>query len=120
MRAIAIPKTIRKKGDPVFGWGRGEGVLCRSFRESEGFQVSPEGKEQISTSLRPRMPLPRLPYSLKDLSGLCQALSDCQVLFFPKRAFIQLMRENPQLSINMIVTLSQYLKRFAILIEELS
>ncbi|MCJ7748083.1 MAG: Crp/Fnr family transcriptional regulator, partial [Desulfobacterales bacterium] len=39
---------------------------------------------------------------------------------FPKRDFIHLIEKNPQLSINMIVSLSQFLKRFASLIEELS
>ena len=49
-----------------------------------------------------------------------EALSDCQLLFFPKREFIQLIEKNPQLSVNMIVTLSHYLRKFASLIEELS
>jgi CRP/FNR family transcriptional regulator len=47
-------------------------------------------------------------------------MTDSQLLYFPKRDFIQLIEKNPQLSINIIVTLSQFLKRFASLIEELS
>jgi len=34
--------------------------------------------------------------------------------------FIHLIEKNPKLSINMIVTLSHYLKKFSLLIEELS
>jgi CRP/FNR family transcriptional regulator len=52
--------------------------------------------------------------------AFAEALTDTQLLFFPKRDFVQLIERNPQLSINMIVTLSQYLKRFTLLIEELS
>jgi CRP/FNR family transcriptional regulator len=52
--------------------------------------------------------------------AFAEALSDSQLLFFPKRDFIQLIEKNPQLSINMIVSLSQFLKKFALLIEELS
>jgi CRP/FNR family transcriptional regulator len=52
--------------------------------------------------------------------AFAEALSDSQLLFFPKRDFIHLIEKNPQLSINMIVSLSQFLKRFASLIEELS
>jgi len=47
-------------------------------------------------------------------------LIDSQLLFFPKRDFIQLIERNPQLSINMIVSLSHFLRKFASLIEELS
>jgi CRP/FNR family transcriptional regulator len=52
--------------------------------------------------------------------AFAEALSDSQLLYFPKRDFIQLIEKNPQLSINMIVSLSQFLKKFASLIEELS
>ena len=49
-----------------------------------------------------------------------ETLSDSQLLFFPKRDFIQLIERNPRLSINMIISLSQYLKKFTALVEELS
>ena len=52
--------------------------------------------------------------------AFAEALADSQLLFFPKRDFVQLIEKNPQLSINIIVSLSHYLKKFASLIEELS
>ena len=52
--------------------------------------------------------------------AFAEALNDSQLLFFRKRDFIRLIEKNPRLSINMIVSLSQFLKRFALLIEELS
>jgi CRP/FNR family transcriptional regulator len=85
------------------------------------FKVSPEGKEQILHIVSAPDAFAEAALFLEGTyPAFAEAMTDCQLLYFPKRDFIQLIEKNPQLSINMIVTLSHYLKRFASLIEELS
>ena len=111
-----------KKGEFLLKDGEmPHGLICLSSGKVKVFKVSPEGKEQILHVITAPDAFAEAALFLEGTyPAFAEALSDCQVLFFPKRAFIQLIERNPQLSINMIVTLSQYLKRFAILIEELS
>jgi CRP/FNR family transcriptional regulator len=85
------------------------------------YKVSPEGKEQILHIVSAPDAFAEAALFLEgNYPAFAEALSDSRLLFFPKREFIHLIEKNPQLSINMIITLSQYLKRFALLIEELS
>ncbi len=85
------------------------------------YKVSPDGKEQILHVVSAPDAFAEAALFLEgSYPAFAEALSDSQLLFFPKRDFIQLIEKNPQLSINMIVSLSQFLKRFASLIEELS
>ena len=121
IRSIALLKQVRKKAI-IFS----EGEEARGFYvilsgKVKVYKVSPDGKEQI-------LHVVNAPDSFAEAAlfiegsypAFAEALSDSQLLFFPKRGFIKLIEKNPQLSINMIVSLSQFLKRFASLIEELS
>ncbi len=49
-----------------------------------------------------------------------ETLSACELLYFDKTAFFTLIKKHPQISLNMLATLSKYLRRFSNLIEELS
>jgi CRP/FNR family transcriptional regulator len=85
------------------------------------FKVSPEGKEQILHIVSAPDAFAEAALFLEGTyPAFAEAMTDAQLLYFPKRDFIQLIEKNPQLSINIIVTLSHFLKRFASLIEELS
>ena len=121
IRAIASLRQIGKKE-----------ILFSDGEEARGFyvilsgkiilyKVSAEGKEQILHIVSAPDAFAEAALFLEgSYPAFGEALTDCQLLFFPKRDFIRLIEKNPQLSINMIVTLSHYLKRFASLIEELS
>lgn len=121
IRAIASPKQIWKK-EILFS----EGEMAKGFYvilsgKVKLYKISPEGKEQILHVVSAPDAFAEAALFLEgSYPAFAEALSDCQLLFFPKRDFIQLIEKNPQLSINMIVTLSHFLKRFASLIEELS
>jgi len=121
IRSIAIPRKFGKK-EILFSDGEeAKGFYVVLSGKVKVFKVSPEGKEQILHVVTAFDAFAEAALFLEGTyPAFAEALSDCQLLFFPKRAFIQLIEKNPQLSINMIVTLSQYLKRFAVLIEELS
>jgi CRP/FNR family transcriptional regulator len=121
IRAIASLKQVGKRE-----------ILFSDGEETTGFYVilsgriklyklSPEGKEQILHVVSAPDAFAEAALFLEETyPAFAEALSDSQLLFFPKRDFVQLIEKNPQLSINMIVSLSQFLKRFASLIEELS
>jgi len=121
IRAIASLKQVGKK-EILFS----EGEEARGFYvilsgKIKLYKVSPDGKEQILHVVSAPDAFAEAALFLEgSYPAFAEALSETQLLFFPKRDFVQLIERNPQLSINMIVSLSQFLKRFASLIEELS
>ena len=121
IRAIASLKKVGKK-EILFSDGEeARGFYVILSGKIKLYKVSVEGKEQILHIVSAPDAFAEAALFLEgSYPAFAEALTDCQLLFFPKRDFIQLIEKNPQLSINMIVTLSHYLKRFASLIEELS
>jgi CRP-like cAMP-binding protein len=121
IRAIASLRQIRKK-EVIFSDGeKAKGFYVILSGKVKLYKISPEGKEQILHVVSAPDAFAEAALFLEgSYPAFAETLSDCQLLFFPKINFIQLIQKNPQLSINMIVNLSHYLKRFALLIEELS
>jgi len=121
VRAIASLKRIEKK-EVLFSDGEeARGFYVILSGRVKLFKISPEGKEQILHIVSAPDAFAEAALFLEGTyPAFAEAMTDCQLLFFPKRDFIHLIEKNPQLSINMIVTLSHFLKRFASLIEELS
>jgi len=124
LRRIRTISTLRQvhKRELLFSDGQdAKGFYVIFSGKVKLYKISPEGKEQI-------LHIVSAPDSFAEAAlfhegnypAFAEALTDCQLLYIPKREFIQLIEQNPQLSINMIVSLSQYLRRFAALIEELS
>jgi len=121
IRAIASLRHIEKK-EVLFSDGEeAKGFYVILSGKVKLFKVSPEGKEQILHIVSAPDAFAEAALFLEGTyPAFAEAMTDAQLLYFPKRDFIQLIEKNPQLSINIIVTLSQFLKRFASLIEELS
>ncbi len=121
VRAISTPRQVHRR-ELLFSDGQeARGFYVIFSGKVKLYKISPEGKEQI-------LHIVSAPDSFAEAAlfhegnypAFAEALTDCQLLYIPKREFIQLIEQNPQLGINMIVSLSQYLRRFATLIEELS
>ncbi len=121
IRDIALPRQHAKKR-VIFSEGEpAKGFYAILSGKVKLYKVSPDGKEQILHVVSAPEAFAEAALFLEgSYPAFAETLSDCQLLFFPKRDFITLIERNPQLSINMIVSLSQYLKKFALLIEELS
>jgi CRP/FNR family transcriptional regulator len=121
IRAIASLKQIKKK-EILFSDGEeARGFYVILSGRVKLFKVSPDGKEQILHIVSAPDAFAEAVLFLEGTyPAFAEAITDCQLLFFPRRDFIQFIEKNPRLSINMIVTLSHYIKRFASLIEELS
>ena len=121
IRAIASLRQVVKK-EVLFSDGEeAKGFYVILSGKMKLYKISPEGKEQILHVVSAPDAFAEAALFLEgSYPAFAEALSDGQLLFFPKRDFIQLIERNPQLSINMIVSLSHFLRRFASLIEELS
>jgi CRP-like cAMP-binding protein len=117
----ASSKQIKKK-EILFSDGEeAKGFYVILSGKVKLYKVSPEGKEQILHVVSAPDAFAEAALFLEgSYPAFAEALSDSRLLFFPKRDFMKLIEQNPQLSINMIVSLSFFLKRFASLIEELS
>jgi len=121
MRAVASLKHVGKK-QILFGEGEeAKGFYVILSGKVKLYKISPEGKEQILHVVSAPDAFAEAALFLEgSYPAFAEALAESQLLFFPKKDFVQLIENNPQLSINMIVSLSQFLRRFASLIEELS
>jgi CRP/FNR family transcriptional regulator len=121
IRSIASLKHLGKK-EILFSDGEStKGFYVLLSGKVKLFKVSSEGKEQILHVVNAPDAFAEAALFLEgSYPAYAETLSDSQLLFFPKRDFIQLIERNPRLSINMIISLSQYLKKFTALVEELS
>jgi CRP/FNR family transcriptional regulator, dissimilatory nitrate respiration regulator len=121
IRATASLRQVVKKQVLFSDGEEAKGFYVILSGKVKLYKISPEGKEQILHVVSAPDAFAEAALFLEgSYPAFAEALSDGQLLFFPKRDFIQLIERNPQLSINMIVSLSHYLRRFASLIEELS
>lgn len=121
VRAIATLRNVKKK-DVLFSDGEeARGFYTLLSGKVKLYKISPEGKEQILHVVSAPGSFAEAALFLEgSYPAFAEALTDSQLLFFPKRDFIRLIERNPRLSINMIVSLSHFLRGFASLIEELS
>lgn len=119
--AIAVEKSI-KKGMPIFFEGdEGNGFFLVASGKVKVYKNSAEGKEKILHIIEKGEPFGEVAvFTGRSFPANAQTISNCTLLFFPRREFIQLISENPSLSLNMMAILTQRLKQFAVQIEHLS
>ncbi len=121
IRRIAVDKFY-DKGKTVFS----EGDECNGFYVvADGrvkiYKVSMEGKEQIFHIYGPGNPFGEVPvFSGQKFPANAQTLFKSHLLFFPKASFVDLISNNPSLSLNMLAALSMRLREFTVQIENLS
>jgi CRP-like cAMP-binding protein len=121
IRALALQKHMRRKEILFSDGDEARGFYVILSGKVKLYKVSSEGKEQILHIVSAPDAFAEAALFLEGrYPAFAEAMSDGQLLFFPQKGFIQLIEKNPQVAINMIVSLSQFLKRFASLIEELS
>ena len=85
------------------------------------FKMSPEGKEQILHILGPGEPVGQVAvFAGASFPANAQAIANSRLLFFPRRAFIDLIQARPSLALNMLAILSNRLREFTVQIENIS
>jgi CRP/FNR family transcriptional regulator len=119
--AIAVTRRFAK-GEIVFTEGQpGSGFYVVMSGRIKIFKVSAEGKEQILHIFGPGEPFGEVPvFSGKPFPATAEAIEKSQLLFFPKRAFVDLTSAMPSLALNMLAVLSLRLRQFTVQIENLS
>ena len=85
------------------------------------YKLSSEGKEQILHIFGPGEPFGEVPvFTGQHFPANAEAMEKSRVFFFPRDSFIDLIKTNPSLALNMLAILSTRLRRFARLIDDLS
>ena len=118
---IAINRSYRK-GQTIFSEGdEGVGFYAIISGRVKIFKLSPEGKEQILHIMGPGEIFGEVPvFAGREYPANAEAHINSSLLFFPRNSFIQLVKKDPSLSLNMLALLSSRLRKFAALIEDLS
>lgn len=118
---IADGKTFRR-GETIFLEGEeGAGFYVVLSGRVKIYKVSPEGKEQTLHLFDPGEPFGEVAlFAGTRFPANAQTLEASRVLFFPRDAFAGLIRAQPSVAMNMLALLSMRLRRFTVLIEDLS
>jgi CRP/FNR family transcriptional regulator len=111
-----------KRGETIFTEGEeADGFYVVVRGRVKIFKLSPEGKEQVLHLVGFQEPFGEVPvFSGGNFPAHAEALEESLLLFFPRAAFVDLMRSDPSLAMNMLALLSGRLRQFAGLIEGLS
>lgn len=124
LAALARIAIVRRydKGQVIFLEGDpGSGFFVIREGRVKVFKLSPEGKEQILHIFSAGENFAEV----SAFDGGCfpasaTAIEDAVLLLFPCTAFKELLSQQPNLAINMLAILARHLRRFALLIDQLS
>ena len=121
LAAITVRRTF-KKGETLFSEGEeatgfyllvsGSIKLCR---------MSHDGREKVLHFVQPRETFAEAAFFGDGrYPAEARAIESGEVIYLPKEGFLELMTRNPNFTLNLVVSLSLQLRRFARQIEELS
>jgi CRP/FNR family transcriptional regulator len=124
LRELAAIARVRSynKGEPVFFEGEeGAGFFVVLAGRVKIFKTSPEGKEQILHMFETGECFGEVAvFTGQGYPANALSESKSSLLFFPRAGFVELVKREPSLALNMLAVLSMRLRRFAGLIENLS
>ncbi|MCL4491967.1 MAG: Crp/Fnr family transcriptional regulator [Nitrospirae bacterium] len=115
--------------DQMFGRGQtifSEGEEAAGFYVAVSgrvkiFKLSSEGKEQILHFVGPGESFGEVPmFAGGRFPAHAETIEKSRLFFFPRSLFLDLIKSDPSLAMNMLAELSWHLRRFTRLVEELS
>jgi len=120
--AMIVTDQVFQKGESIFDEeDEGTGFFVVLSGKVKVFKLSPEGKEQILHIFGPGEPFGEVAvFTGRRFPASAEALEETRALFFARKEFMDLIRRDPSLALNMLAVLSQRLRRFSGLIENLS
>jgi CRP-like cAMP-binding protein len=120
--ARTVVDQVFKRGESIFSEGEeGTGFYVVLSGRVKIFKLSPEGKEQILHIFGPGEPFGEVAvFTGRRFPAHAEALEETRAFFLPRKDFVDLIRKDPSLALNMLAVLSQRLHRFSGLIENLS
>ena len=121
IREIAVEKQFNK-AQTIFSEGdQTKGFFVVVEGRVKIYKVSSEGKEQILHIFETGQSFGEVTvFTGQQLPANAQTLAKTRLLFFPRRAFIDLISANPSLALNLLAIMSKKLRQFATQIENLS
>lgn len=121
LKRIAVEK-VTAKGDLLFHEGeRAEGFYVVLSGRVKIYKVSLDGKEQILHIFGEGEVFGEVPvFAGGNYPAHAEILEKGRVLFFSRSAFIELVKGEPALALNMLSILSLRLRRFTHMVEDLS
>jgi CRP/FNR family transcriptional regulator len=119
--AIAVKRTF-SKGETLFSEGDvANGFYLMASGSMKLCKVSPEGKEKVLHFAHPGETFAEAAFFGDGrYPAEARAMEAGEAIFFPKEGFMGLLERNPRFALNLIISLSLLLRRFARQIEELS
>lgn len=120
--AMILVDQIFKRGEDIFYEDdEATGFYVVVSGRVKIFKLSADGKEQILHIFGPGEPIGEVAvFAGKRFPANAQAVEETRAFFFPRAQFVELIRKDPSLALNMLAVLSQRLRRFSVLIENLS
>jgi CRP/FNR family transcriptional regulator len=107
-------QEIFRHGDPA------EGFYAVAEGKVKVFRASPLGKEQILHVFGPGESFGEIAVFERGVFPAgAQALADSQLLFFPRKAFSEAIRKDPELAMNMMALLATRLRQLVRKVEEI-
>jgi CRP/FNR family transcriptional regulator len=118
---LVVPRRFSKK-EAIFREGdRAEGFFLVVSGKVKVFKLSGEGKEQVLHVLEAGQTFAEaVIFEGGVYPAHAETLVDTELLFLPKRPFLELLERYPKLAIRMLASLSRWLKRMTDLVENLS
>lgn len=108
-------ELIFKQGSPATGF-----FVVKTGRVKV-FKVSPIGKEQILKIVEQGDNFAEVAaLDGQPFPASAAALDRVELIFFPRQVFLELLRQDPDIAINMLVSLSQHSRHLVSVIEDLS
>jgi CRP/FNR family transcriptional regulator, dissimilatory nitrate respiration regulator len=119
---MILTDQVFRKGEIIFSEGEeGNGFYVVIQGRAKVYKLSPDGKEQILHIFGPGEPFGEVPvFTGQKFPAHAEAMEESRVFFFPKHSFVNLIKQNPGLALNMLGILSKRLRRFTALIDDLS
>jgi CRP/FNR family transcriptional regulator, dissimilatory nitrate respiration regulator len=121
LASLAMYKPYRK-GELIFSEGQeATGFYILIVGRVKVAKLAPDGKEQILHILGSQEPFGEVPvFAGERFPANAEAMEESKVLFLPREEFIQLIKNEPSVAMNMLALLSRRLRQFSSLIENLS
>jgi CRP-like cAMP-binding protein len=113
---------IFQKGQTIFSEGEeASGFYVVIAGQVKIFKLSSEGKEQILHFVTRGESFGEVPmFTGGRFPAHAETIEKSRIFFFPREVFLELIRRDPSLAMNMLADLSRRLRRFAQLVEEIS
>jgi CRP/FNR family transcriptional regulator, dissimilatory nitrate respiration regulator len=120
--AMIVIDQMFRRGQTIFLEGEeGTGFYVVITGKVKVYKLAPDGKEQILHIFGPGEPFAEVPiFAGQRFPANAEALEESRLFFFPRAAFVELIRQHPSLALNMLAVMSRRLRQLAGLVEDLS